>query len=455
MVFLWDAVSVRSVALIDMKRFLTIILAAALLIINGCRNDDSALDLPPSITLEAYATFDNAQTQYIGFTVEGGVQSITAVDVPLGWTVSPDLNDKKITVTAPAADGQYYTAAGTAVLLVSDDATHTITKPLPLQCPDYVVHATLSVMPGSISGSAAAGAYAIAVASNSTWTSEVSAGATSWCTLSSHSYTGNQAVLVSVAEQATSEQRAATITFTSGTLTQAVSVTQEGATFDTDVNTLEAGYETGNYTVNVTSNRTWTAAVSSGATWCTVSPAGAGNGAVTVSVPRNPAMASRGATITITAGTLSEEVAVTQEGHPLLAAGTNTWTFGSSALIWSDAIQIPECSQYSRTSGENTWYYYDWAYVDANKSHLCPHPWRVPTKYEMDAIDADAATLTSAWGWGGHYESIAYRLGMYWTSTEMDDTIAYVLAYGDEYGTNRKFVTTSQKMLRYQIRCVK
>jgi hypothetical protein len=44
---------------------------------------------------------------------------------------------KKITVTPPAVDAKYYTAAGTATLLVSDGNTRTITKPLYLSCPAY------------------------------------------------------------------------------------------------------------------------------------------------------------------------------------------------------------------------------------------------------------------------------------------------------------------------------
>jgi hypothetical protein len=94
--------------------------------------------VPLSITFTQPGTFALGETVPVDFTVAGNVQSITAVDVPRGWTVTPDLTGKQITVTAPAAAGKYYTAAGTVTLLVSDGAERTITKPLALQCPAYV-----------------------------------------------------------------------------------------------------------------------------------------------------------------------------------------------------------------------------------------------------------------------------------------------------------------------------
>jgi hypothetical protein len=60
----------------------------------------------------------------------------------------------------------------------------------------------------------------------------------------------------------------------------------------------------------------WTAAVNSeAAEWCTVSPlTGSGNGAVIVNGAENTAFESHAATVTISAGTLTQEVGVTQVG---------------------------------------------------------------------------------------------------------------------------------------------
>ncbi|MDR2358423.1 MAG: DUF4988 domain-containing protein, partial [Prevotellaceae bacterium] len=96
---------------------------------------------PLNISFQQPAAFDLGQPRDIDFTFTGNVKTITAVDVPRGWTVAPDLAGT-ITVTAPAADGKYYTASGTATLLVSDGAERTITAPLALECPAYTPPAT-------------------------------------------------------------------------------------------------------------------------------------------------------------------------------------------------------------------------------------------------------------------------------------------------------------------------
>jgi hypothetical protein len=106
---------------------------------------------PLSITLDPYGVFAaHSEQQNITFSYTGDVQSITPVNVPGGWTVSEatfNHGDKQgtFTVTAPADDGLFYTAAGTATLLVSDGAERTITKPLPLECPPYVTPAALGI----------------------------------------------------------------------------------------------------------------------------------------------------------------------------------------------------------------------------------------------------------------------------------------------------------------------
>ena len=101
---------------------------------------------PLSISFTQPEVFTHGQTRNINFTTTGDVQSITAVDVPRGWTVAPDLASSYIAVTAPANDGKYYTAAGTVTLLVSDDGERTITKSLALECPAYVPPAGLGIV---------------------------------------------------------------------------------------------------------------------------------------------------------------------------------------------------------------------------------------------------------------------------------------------------------------------
>jgi hypothetical protein len=117
---------------------------------------------------------------------------------------------------------------------------------------------------------------------------------------------------------------------------------------------------------------------------------------------------------------------------PLHAASTRTWAF--AGLTWSDAIQMPDCNDEtfensetspqgrSYTSGGKTYYYYNWAYVNANKAKMCPSPWRVPTSSDMDALlEGDANDHANAWGFGGYaYGSSVYLVekhAYHWNST--------------------------------------
>jgi hypothetical protein len=163
-------------------------------------------------------------------------------------------------------------------------------------------------------------------------------------------------------------------------------------------------------------------------------------------------------------------MAVTQAEHPTpsYAASTKTWEFGN--LTWSDAIQIPECNKNafaesltqpqcrSYTSGTSTWYYYNWPYVDANKSAMCPSPWRVPAPADFHTLadHATASALISAWDVGGavtstsflHTSSSAY----YWSATEYSSQHAYYLFI---HNAGRFVPDHGGKYGGFHVRCVK
>jgi hypothetical protein len=229
----------------------------------------------------------------------------------------------------------------------------------------------------------------------------------------------------------------------------------------------------GDYPVVLASNASWAAAVSAeGDGWCTVTPtSGTGRSALTFTVAESTLDApDRSATVTITAGTLTQTVAVWQTltATPTYAASTQTWTFGSSTLTWSDAIQIPGCNKdtyenngaepqcRSYTSGTNTWYYYNWPYVNQHAAQLCPSPWRVPTKDDLDVLvgATNGATLMSSWGSAGYAlgSSIYYvgSYGYYWSSTELATSYAYCM----RFDTGNAYTPSAFKDQGYQVRCV-
>jgi hypothetical protein len=98
---------------------------------------------------------------------------------------------------------------------------------------------------------------------------------------------------------------------------------------------------------------------------------------------------------------------------PQYAASTQTWVYGSQT--WSDAIRIPECNNLSfnisntspdcrsYTPEKNTWYYYNWVYVNNNANVLCPSPWHVPTLAECQMLVSNISVevLRDTWGFGG------------------------------------------------------
>jgi hypothetical protein len=330
----------------------------------------------------------------------------------------------------------------------------------------------LSIDKTTIDAAYTAGTYPLQVTATQAWSAEVNAGAT-WCTLSPNSYAGSRAVTVSVTENPTAGvQRAATITFTSGTLTRSVGVTQAAIApvLTATPTALDATAVAASYSIGVTSNTDWTATVSAGATWCTLAGTpGNGDGTVTVNVAANAATVTRTATVTLAAGTLTRSVGVTQQRNtaPPYAASPNTWVFGDQT--WSDAIQIPDCNKSSftnsytdphcrsYTSGENTWYYYNWAFVNQNAATLCPAPWRVPSQSDFITLvsNTNYSTLISDWGYGGSAagSSLAYvsLYAFFWSSTAGNGLYAYYVVYSgghlEPYSGN--------KDNGFQVRCVK
>jgi hypothetical protein len=192
----------------------------------------------------------------------------------------------------------------------------------------------------------------------------------------------------------------------------------------------------------------------------------------------NPGTEIRAATVTVTAGALQATITVGQAqggGTPPYAASPRTWLFGEQT--WSDAIRIPECNKNgydmsftepqcrSYTSGTNTWYYYNWPYVHANGSTLCPSPWRVPSQSDFSTLagNANAPTLGSEWGseWGtGGYANDINNVsqwtntGNYWSSTESGDSRAYHLWYNIDNDLVSVQVT-GERRYGFQVRCVK
>jgi hypothetical protein len=150
-------------------------------------------------------------------------------------------------------------------------------------------------------------------------------------------------------------------------------------------------------------------------------------------------------------------------------SSSTTWSYGG--LTWSDRVVGPSACNKSNFSNDYTAlncrsytgsdgvlrYYYNWPYVNANKSTMCPSPWRVPTQSDFNTLvsNTDATTLINIWGYGGlaSLTSILYSdtNSRYWSSMELDRTTAYCLYYD----SNKVNVSSSGRDYGEQVRCVK
>jgi hypothetical protein len=154
---------------------------------------------------------------------------------------------------------------------------------------------------------------------------------------------------------------------------------------------------------------------------------------------------------------------------PRYAASTRTWVFDGQT--WSDAIRIPACDKTgftdsytdpqcrSYTLNDNTWYYYNWPYVNENKDTLCPSPWRVPTRPDVThlAFGTSGNTLVMAWGLAGSVNERSVdnvgHCGLFWSSSETPGEPQYALSLN--YSSDNQCYYLPDKYQGFQVRCVR
>lgn len=169
----------------------------------------------------------------------------------------------------------------------------------------------LSVSPSSQNVTSSAGNTTFNVISNSSWTASSNQ---SWCTVTP-SGNGNGSIVATYSANTSTTARSATITISvTGLAPQTVTVNQAGApaTLSVTPANQDVTVTAGNTSFSVTSNSSWTA--QSDASWCTTTPSGSGNGAITATYTENTAWEKRTANITVTVSGLPPVVVtVTQD----------------------------------------------------------------------------------------------------------------------------------------------
>ena len=256
----------------------------------------------------------------------GAASSAVAVTANVSWTVTDDqtwitatpvsgANNGSFTVSATANTGT--TSRTGTVTVTGGGLTRTVSV---TQAAPTANNLTLSQT--SLSFASAAASSAVNVTANVSWT--VTDDQT-WLSASPTSGSNNGSFTVSATANTGTTSRTGTVTVTGGGLTRTVTVTQAGTTASTlivSATSLALASSASTGTFSITSNVSWT--VTDDQTWITVSPAsGVSNATVTVSAIANTATTSRSGTVTVSGGSITRTVAVTQ------AAATGGGTGGT------------------------------------------------------------------------------------------------------------------------------
>jgi len=214
-----------------------------------------------------------------------------------------------------------------------------------------------------IDTTADAATVAISVNANVAWTAAPSAGAT-WVTVAptSGTGTGSENATITLTKNETGAERNATVTFTAGTASQAVTIKQAAATpaptLTVNPTSIDVDEKAYTKTIEIKSNATWKAEVEAGKPWVKVATAdanGTGNKNITLNIDANTS-AARTAKLTIktTIGTGDQtaEITINQSGTgPTLALDTAA-LMGTQPFTGADrVVKVKSNSLWVATSG--------------------------------------------------------------------------------------------------------
>ncbi|MCX6243706.1 MAG: BACON domain-containing carbohydrate-binding protein [Bacteroidetes bacterium] len=195
------------------------------------------------------------------------------------------------------------------------------------------------------------GSTSFTVTSNTNWNVTVDS---SWCSVTSAG-SGNGSIIAGYTENLSVNPRVATLTVTvSGLPPVQVTVTQAGAAPILIVTPPNQNVTApaGSASFNVTSNTNWTVTVD--ATWCTVTPSGAGNGIIIADYTENLSVNPRVATLTVTVSSLTPVlVTVTQDGAAPILIVTPPYQNVNEAA-GSTQFNVTSNTTWTAVSGE-TW----------------------------------------------------------------------------------------------------
>ena len=150
--------------------------------------------------------------------------------------------------------------------------------------------------------------------SNRNWTIS---GKASWVTLTPNGGSGNATLNITASANSSSVSRSNVITFTAGTATQILTITQDSTPATADQlslnkDSIKTGSSAASTTVQLQSNRSWT--ITNPASWVTITPmSGTNNAILSVNILANSTTSVRTVDVLISAGSIVKELHIKQD----------------------------------------------------------------------------------------------------------------------------------------------
>lgn len=182
----------------------------------------------------------------------------------------------------------------------------------------------------------------------------------------------------------------------------------------------------GSTTFSVSSNVSWT--VTSGAAWITVSPAsGSNNGTITATYTANTGGTTRVGTITVTNGTLSQNVTVTQLGASTCSNDSET---ANNARTTAPTIAL-NTDKYSQIGSSTDVDY--WKFTLGATTTITMTLNNLPADFDLKLLRSNGGTLNTSQNAGTTSETITRSLnsGTYY---------AYVYGYSGAFSTSQCYI---------------
>ena len=213
---------------------------------------------------------------------------------------------------------------------------------------------TLSVNPEKHDIAYTGGVVSSQITCNASWS--VSKGLESWFKMTPTTGNGNGAIEFTVSENS-GEARSATVTIIAGKVSKEIVINQAAKEDELVVDPITHSVTNagGKVTSAITCNTDWTVTKGS-ESWFTMSPStGTGNGTLTFTVDANTSLEARSAKVTVTAGSLTKEITISQAAQDIVLSvnPTNHLVNNAGGKVTS---AITCNTDWTVTKGSESWF---------------------------------------------------------------------------------------------------